>query len=62
MKLSLLERSKKLLELAVKGEYIPPNRVNGIPKHNFSDIPDEITVYAINYLYSDEISNHERKD
>ncbi|WP_155395161.1 hypothetical protein [Photobacterium leiognathi] len=51
------ENSKEQSELAIKmqamlsavknGTYVAPNhRVNGTPKHDFSNLSNEVTVYA----------------
>lgn len=45
-KLDLQARMKAMLEAAKSGTYVAPNRINGIPKQDFSKLPDDITVYA----------------
>ncbi|HIF9495209.1 TPA: hypothetical protein ACX6SP_003655 [Photobacterium damselae] len=46
LKLELEARIKAMLESAKSGTYVAPNRINGTPKQDFSQIPDDVTVYA----------------
>lgn len=40
------KRMKSMLVDAQAGKYVSPNRVNGKPSYNVSDLPNSVTVYA----------------
>lgn len=38
---TIKERSGRLLSLAKEGLYVTPNHRDGVPDHDFSEVPDE---------------------
>lgn len=42
----LRKRMELMLADAKAGKYVSPNRVNGAPNYDFSELPNSVTVYA----------------
>jgi hypothetical protein len=42
----LRQRMESMLADAKAGKYVAPNRVNGTPNYNFSELTNSVTVYA----------------